>query len=449
MDDPEILWSLILTAWQNYGKRQMKYPLKFLNYLMLLGFLAIVRICHWLLVIWLLLLWPPADVQGQQFEFRGKRKQQTMNFQLIKNLIVIPVYINDKGPFNFILDTGVSPLLITDPSILDTLDFSQLRPMKISGLGQGEMIEAYSSNTIDVSVGASRMDNVPTAILKSDIFNLSNFLGIHVHGLIGYYFLNSFVVHVDYFSHTMKFYRHELKRKIKGFAVPMEMILNKPYLHLSVMAPNVGLFNARLLMDSGASFALSLESLAGQKFPLPDSNITANLGMGFGGLISGHIGRVHNLSIGRVTLSDVLTNYPDYADGAAKVMSTGRNGSIGAELLRRFHITYDYRNSVVYLKPNSALKNAFDHDMSGMEVYMEEGKSNRFFIERIEENSPAEKQGIRPGTELLEINFKSVTSLDLQTIVQLLKAGDGKNVVLKLFQNDEIVYKVLTLKKRI
>jgi len=416
---------------------------------MFLGLLAVLRICHWLIIAWLTLLWPASKVQGQQFEFTGKRKQQTLNFQLIKNLIVIPVYINDKGPFNFILDTGVSPLLITDPSILDSIDFTKLKPIKISGLGKGEIIEAYASNTINVNVGAARMMHVPTAILRNDIFNLSNFLGIHVHGLIGYYFLNSFIVKIDYPGHRMKFYLHEVKPKIKGKALKMELIQNKPYLKLPIMAPNIGLINARLLMDSGASFALSLESMDGQKFPLPDSNITANLGMGFGGLISGHIGRVHSLQLAGVVLENVLTNYPDYADGAAKAISTGRNGSIGAELLRRFHMTFDYRESMIYLRPNSAWKSRFDHDMSGMEVYMEEGKSNRFFIERIEAGSPAEILGIQPGTELLEINFKPANSLDLQTIVQILKAGDGKNVLLKLIHNDEIMFKVLTLKKRI
>ena len=405
--------------------------------------------CHWLPVIWLLFVLMPATAQGQQFTFKGKRKQQTMDFQLIKNLIVIPVYINNKGPYNFILDTGVSPLLITDPSILDTVDRSLWRPIKISGLGRGDQIEAFSSNTIDVDVGASRMDNVPAAILKSDIFNLSNFLGIHVHGLIGYYFLNSFKVSLNYPAHKMTFYRHEVKTKTKGFAVPMELILNKPYLQLPVMSPNLGLFDARLLMDSGASFALSLEAIDGLKFPLPDSNITANLGMGISGLISGHIGRIQSLSIGRITLHNVLSNFPDYADGAAKVAITGRNGSIGAELMRRFHITFDYRNSLIYLKPNGSLKAAFDHDMSGMEVYMIEGPPNRFFIERIEPGSPAEQIGVEPGAELLEINFKPANSLDLQSIVQILKAGNGKNVLLKVFQGDEIIFKVLTLKKRI
>ena len=115
---------------------------------MILGVFAIIRTSHWLLVIWLLFLLPPATAKAQHFAFKGKRKQQTMNFQLIKNLIVIPVYINDKGPYNFILDTGVSPLLITDPSILDTVDRSLWRPIKISGLGKGEEIEAFSSNTI-------------------------------------------------------------------------------------------------------------------------------------------------------------------------------------------------------------------------------------------------------------------------------------------------------------
>lgn len=416
---------------------------------MFLGLFVMLRICHWLLAFCLLMIWSPSQAQGQHFEFRGKRKQQTMDFKLIKNLIVIPVYINGKGPFNFILDTGVSPLLITDPSILDTLDHSLLKPIKLSGLGKGVPVEAYASNSIDVSVGASSMENIPTAILKTDIFNLSNFLGIHVHGLIGYYFLNSFVVKINYPAHRMKFYQHDVKTKIEGSPFPIELVLNKPYMQIPVMAPNVGLVQAKLLMDSGASFALSLESLDSQKFPLPDSNITANLGMGFSGLISGHIGRINSMKLGEVVLENVLTNYPDYEEGAAKVLLTGRNGSIGAELMRRFHMTFDYRNQLVYLKLNSALQSSFEHDMSGMEIYMEEGKSNRFFVERIEPGSPAEELGIEAGDELLDVNFKTRESLDLQSIVQQFRAGDGRNVLLKLARRGEIIFKVLTLKKRI
>jgi hypothetical protein len=416
---------------------------------MFLGLFAAFRICHWLMVIWLICLLPQAEVQGQQFEFKNKRKQQTLDFKLLKNLVVIPVYINHKGPFNFILDTGVSPLLITDPNILDTMDVSQLKRIKLSGLGKGQAIEAYASNSIHVSVGAAEMSNMPTAILKSDVFHLSSYLGIHVHGLIGYYFLNSFIVKINYPGHEMKFYSYDAKVKIKGKPLPIELILNKPYVRLPVMVSNVGLLPAKLLMDSGASFALSLESLEKQKFPLPDSSITANLGMGFGGLISGHIGRINSMKIGDILMEHVLTTFPDYEDGAAKVAATGRNGSIGAELLRRFHMTFDYRNGLVYLKPNSALNNKFEHDMSGLEIYMEEGTPDRYFIERIEPASPAEKIGILPGDEVLGINFKDMQSLDLEAVVLLLKAGDGKNVLLKINRNGELLFKVLTLKKRI
>jgi C-terminal processing protease CtpA/Prc len=87
--------------------------------------------------------------------------------------------------------------------------------------------------------------------------------------------------------------------------------------------------------------------------------------------------------------------------------------------------------------------------MSGMEIYMIEGSPNRFFIERIEPGSPAEKIGVLPGAELLEVNFKPANSMDLQSIVQLLKSGNGKNVLLKVMQEEEIIFKVLTLKKRI
>lgn len=416
---------------------------------MLFKIIAAYRNGFWLILIGLFSLMPFAAVQAQQFEFKNNRKKQRIDFKLIKNLIVIPIYINNKGPFNFILDTGVSPLLITDASILDNLDFTQLRPIKLTGLGKGQTIEAYASNTILVDVGASQMSNMPTAILKTDVFHLSNYLGIHIHGIIGYYFLNSFIVKINYPANEMKFYRYDKKPKIKGSPIPIDMILNKPYVRIPVMDPNLGLIQAKLLMDSGASFALSLESLDGQKFPLPDTSIKANLGMGFGGLISGNIGRVSSIKIASYVLPNVLTTFPDYEDGAAKVAATGRNGSIGAELLRRFHITYDYQAGLVYLKPNSALKNNFEHDMSGLEIYMEEGTPDRYFIERIEPGSPAEKIGIRSGDELLSVNFKDMGSLDLESVVLLLKAGDGKNVLLKLYRDEEILFKVLTLKKRI
>jgi hypothetical protein len=386
---------------------------------------------------------------AQDFEFKGSRKKDVIDFKLVKNLIIIPIFINNKGPFNFILDTGVSPLLVTDPTILTRSDLKEVHTIRLVGLGKGNDVEAYASNSLQVSVGKATMQNIPAAILKTDIFNLSNFLGLHIHGLIGYYFVNSFLVQIKYSSQRLKFYALDQKVKIKGEPVDISMILNKPYLDARITLPKLGEINAKLLMDSGASSGVSLESYQGGKFPEPEKHVPANLGMGFSGLISGNIGRVAAVQVGPFKLKDVIASYPNYEDGGAKAIETQRNGSIGADLLRHFDVTLDYSNKKIYLKPNSNFKLPFEHDMSGLEIYTEEGKSNRFYVERIEPNSPGTAAGIIEGDEILSLNFKSVGTLDLEGIGSMLKSGDGRSIIIEISRKSESLYKVITLKKRI
>jgi hypothetical protein len=401
------------------------------------GLLLIVALCQ------------PTTSLAQGFEFRGKRKKDAIEFKLVKNLIIIPIYINKKGPFNFILDTGVSPMLVTDPTILTPDDLKEVRTIKLTGLGKGNEIEAFASNSLQVDIGKSSMENTPAAILKKDIFNLSNFLGVHIHGLIGYWFFNSFLVKVKYSNQRVIFYSPDEKVKIKGEPIPITLIMNKPYLNASIDAPVLGQIDAKLLMDSGASNGLSLESYNGKVFPEPAKKIAANLGMGFSGLISGNIGRIKEVKIGTFILKDVIASYPNYDDGGAKATETRRNGSVGADLLRHFDLTIDYNNGRIYLKPNSNYKLPFEHDMSGLEVYIEEGKSNRFYVERIEPNSPGTAAGILVGDEIVSVNFNPVRTMDLENIGNLFKAGDGRTIIIEVFRKSENMYKVLTLKKRI
>ena len=407
------------------------------------------RLNKWLCLLLIFSICLPHSASGQGFSFRGNRKKDAIEFKLVKNLIIIPIYINKKGPFNFILDTGVSPLLVTDPTILTATDLKNVRTIKLTGLGKGNDVEALASNALQVDVGRASMENIPAAILKQDIFNLSNFLGVHIHGLIGYYFISSFLVKIKYSSQRMIFYAPDQKVKIKGEPVAINMILNKPYLQANIQVPVLGAINARLLMDSGASNGLSLEAYNGKEFPQPKKKIPANLGMGFSGLISGNIGRVSEVQIGSFTLKNVIASYPNYEEGGAKSIETGRNGSVGADLLRHFDLTIDYANLKLYLKPNSNFKLPFEHDMSGLEVYIEEGKSNRFYVERIEPNSPGTKAGILEGDEIVSLNFSPVRTMDLEHIGNLLKSGDGRTAVVEVFRKTENMYKVLTLKKRI
>ncbi|MFC3561269.1 aspartyl protease family protein [Pedobacter jamesrossensis] len=384
----------------------------------------------------------------QDFQFLDRQKRQSIHFKSIKNLIVIPVYINNKGPYDFLLDTGVGPMIITEPSIIDSLDFTTMRKIKVSGLGI-ETVEAFVSQNISARINRAKMDHVPTAILKEDFFNISGHLGTKIYGLIGYSFFDSFIVDIRYSESRIIFSRPDVDVKYKGNKIPITIENLKPYVYAEVEVPDSGKVNAKFLMDTGASHALSMEMFNGDKFPLPYTKIKANLGMSLSGQITGFMGRIKEFSIGHFDFKDVISGFPDYSTISQKIDLKNRNGNLGAELLRRFNIQFNYREGFMYVKPNANFKNPFEHDMIGMVVYLDHKEYKRFLIGEIDENSPAEKSGLCPDDEIIGINFRPVDLYSLNELADLFKSSASKSIILEIYRDNKTFFKVVHLERRI
>lgn len=385
---------------------------------------------------------------AQDFRFPNNQRKQSIHFKSIKNLIIIPIYINEKGPYEFVLDTGVGPLIITEPSIIDSLNFTKMRKIKVSGLGL-ETVEAFISQNIKARIGRAEGVHIPTAILKEDLFNLSGHLGIKIYGLVGFNFFNSFVVDIRYSENRIIFSDPDSRIKYKGSKIPIVIENLKPYIYAELDAPNSGKIKAKLLMDTGASHALSMEMFNGEMFPLPYSKIKANLGMSLSGQIKGYLGRIKELSIGEFNFKDVISGFPDYHVISEKIDLKTRNGNIGADLLRKFNIQFNYQDGFMYFRPNSNYKTPFEHDMIGMVVYLDQKNYKRFLIGEIDENSPAEKSGLCPDDEIIGVNFKPMDIYSLNELSELFKSGANKSVILEIYRNNKTFFKVVHLERRI
>ncbi|TCD11725.1 peptide-binding protein [Pedobacter frigidisoli] len=385
---------------------------------------------------------------AQEFTFPGRRQLQSINFKCIKNLVIIPLMVNGKGPYNFVLDTGVGPMIITDPSIIDSLDFSMLRKIKISGLGI-ETIDAFVSQNITAQIGRAKINNIPTAILKEDLFNLSGHLGLKVYGLIGHNFFNSFIVDIRYSENRLIFSDPSRRVKYRGSKIPIEIDNLKPYVYADFEIPDSGKVRAKFLMDTGASHALSMEMLNGKAFPVPSIKIPANLGMSLSGQIKGYVGRIRKFSVGDFVFNDVVAGFPDFESIATKIDLKVRNGNLGAELLRKFDIQLNYQENFMYLKPNSNYKIPFEHDMTGMVIYLDHVQYKRVLIGEIDEDSPAEKAGLCQYDEIFGVNFKPVEFYTLNDLTQLFKSKSDKTIILEIFRDNKVFYKVVHLERRI
>lgn len=373
-----------------------------------------------------------------------------MNFKTAQNLIIVPVYINGKGPYNFLLDTGVSQMVITDTTFLKDYQVKNYQTVKVRGYGLGENINAILTNDMTVRVGKTQMNNVPTAIFTEDIFNLSSYLGVRIYGILGYYFFNSFKVKINYSRSRITCYDPNIKLKIKGDTIPILLRNSKPYITAKIKNADSSALSVDMLVDNGSSHPMSLESLNNAPYPLPSPIIEANLGVGINGVINGHMGRVSSLKIGTHEFHDVLSGFPEFNKDVVRIEGMNRNGSIGADILRHFVVTFDYQNNVMYLQKAYQDEPKFDHDMSGMEIYISDiTKTNRFYIARIEKGSPAEEAGLLPDDEILSVDFKSMAYYELSDLTEIMKSKDGKSILLEVSRNKNIHITVLKLRRRI
>lgn len=387
-----------------------------------------------------------------QFNFRYGRKQESTSFRLVKNLVIVEVFINKKGPFNFVLDTGVGLFLITEPGLVESLPSVQPRTVKINGIGEGEEIKALIYPTARIELGNSIAGDMPVAILKDDPFNLSSFLGMPIHGLIGYELFQSFIVRINYSTKSVTYYAHETAYiPRKGFKIPISIEDRKPYVEVLAELSSGKKEKVKLIIDTGAGHPLSMETKSGIPYPPPKTHIAANLGVGLSGLISGFISRIPKLELGRFHLQNVICAFPDYSNVAAKITNISRNGNLGNNVLKRFNVVFDYQRETMYLRPNYMFREPFEHDMSGMEITTEGENYEAIIVSRVESGSAAEKCGIKKGDRILSINFKEVQSLGIDEINTLFRSKEDRSIVLEVIPSNSEDHKffVLTLKRRI
>jgi hypothetical protein len=395
----------------------------------------------------ILLCFACLQAKAQYFDIESSRKRVNIPFTMVRDMMILKLNINNKGPFNFILDSGVGLMLITDPKLVDSINISNKRTIKISGLGEGEDYEAYITSPLNVDIPGLVSYDVAAAILKKDHFGLSNYAGMPVHGLLGYEFFNNLIVKIDFADSTIIVTRpKDIGRFKNGTKIPIVIENRKPYMQINVTFPNGTKTHNKLVLDLGAGHPISLENVI-KKHGLPEKFIAANLGVGLTGPINGFISRVKEIEIGRYKIKNVITSFPEERINADP--SEQRDGNLGIQVLKRFSLVIDYPDSCIYLKAGPNLNAPFEHDMSGLEYYSTGDAYNRVIISRVEPGSAADEIGLEKDDEIIAINFKRVSSMTLEQIDALFKSQDQRSLLLEIFHDKKLDQVIITLKRRV
>ncbi|MEM9650109.1 MAG: retropepsin-like aspartic protease, partial [Bacteroidota bacterium] len=106
----------------------------------------------------LLLMLLPFMVSAQGFKLPNDQEYQKVNFELINNLIIIPVEINGSQ-LTFVLDSGVSKPILFNLSDQDSVQINNVSEVTIRGLGDGEPMKALSSQGNAFKLGKAKNYN--------------------------------------------------------------------------------------------------------------------------------------------------------------------------------------------------------------------------------------------------------------------------------------------------
>jgi predicted aspartyl protease len=119
-----------------------------------------------------------------------------------KPLILVDVYANGRGPFQFAIDTGTSTTAIT-PELAKELGVSS-SPIGPATTG-GTHVDVTAGALNSFQVGGAKVDNM--SVVVADFFAmLSNAIGAKLDGIVGYNFLRNYKVVIDYPNELLSLY---------------------------------------------------------------------------------------------------------------------------------------------------------------------------------------------------------------------------------------------------
>ncbi len=406
----------------------------------------------WLFIFFFGYLTEGATAQDMGFFLTEKRRSLVIPFKWHSNLIILPVRINTSDTLNFILDTGISMNLLTDPEVAKKLNLKFFRRVNVMGVGQGSALQANVSinNIIHLPGVKATAQNIVS--LSEDMLQLSNYVGMPIHGIFGFELFRHFVVKIDFRARTIRLYPPEkYTYRGRGEKIPIVIEDTKPYVYASAIYADNREVPIKVILDTGAGHALSLDLGTSEHIQLPDKIIRAQLGRGLNGIINGSLGRIDRVKIGAYELQQVITSFPDTNSLAMEVTRhLNRQGNIGCELLKRFDVIFNYPNNYVILKSNRrSFKETFERDMSGLDVRAQGQNYQKFVVEYIHPDSPAEKAGLKKDDEIISVNSHMASDLHLSDILKILQRGEGKWIRLFIKRNNEFVYTEFRLKRMI
>lgn len=354
-----------------------------------------------------------------------------MPFRYRSGAVWIRASINGGAMADFILDTGCS---------LSAFDrtFARNAGLVLEGSMVAQGVGGYDTGGFahiqTLRVAGATGDGVEIRDLKVAVLELQDemqtFDWDKPAGLIGYDFLSRFVVDLDFDQHILTLsepttYTHTGA----GQALPMQLHNNIPTVEITLDGGCTG----RFIVDVGNAFVLSVNSAQVEKCGLfgGTRKQLQQWGVGIGGSFPVTVCRMDSVRLGPFGWTQPIVGLTTYRRGG--LGSKEIQGNIGTSVLQRFHCTFDYARSQLWLEPGKRYPERDLYSRSGLFVTRWSG---RIYIAGVVRKSPGDQAGLKPRDVLKRVNGKPVESYTQEQLERLLDESPVGTLVRLTIERD-------------
>ncbi|MDX6613656.1 MAG: hypothetical protein QOD75_2842 [Blastocatellia bacterium] len=275
------------------------------------------------------------------------------------NIILMRVSVNGSKPLKFIFDTGASSSVINSQRAAELGLKSQ---GQARGNGTGGAFQGSYTKGVLLSVQGAEVSN---QLLVSFPFpTVSDF---EFDGVIGYDFINQFVVEIDYQNKIMNLYDPQTYTYSgRGKVIPLLLTGRKtPLVRTKIILEGRAPVEGNLEVDTGAdnTFTINSPFVKKQGLLAAISKTTQGKQNGAGGEQQLVVGRVKAMQFGQVIIKNPPIGLSQDTEGSGA--SQENDGLIGGEIFRRFKVILDYSRKQMILEPNSSFNDPYNIETDG------------------------------------------------------------------------------------
>jgi Aspartyl protease/PDZ domain len=371
--------------------------------------------------------------------------EATIPFELVNRHVIIQVKVNNSRPLSFVLDTG-DKFAIIDLERAKELGLSLQGELRVAGAGSERPTGSFvrdSTFTIRGLAGFSQPVNIALPVR-----NLASRMGQDFDGILGSEFIKEFVMELDYQARVLKLHdKNKFSYSGPGESIPIKLNgAGHPIIDGEVTPIGSDPVKGKFVLDIGSGAALILYSPFVNDHHLLSSNIKtirAIGGAGAGGETSGRVGRVTDLKIGTFKISNPTTMFSEDKEGA--LASSAVLGNIGARVLSKFRLLFDYSHDRIIFEPNATFSEGFDRASGGLAI-VAEGKDYRTFrITDLLDNAPAAEAGLQKNDIITAIDGKSAAALTLSKVNEMFERPASYKLTVR--RGDQTLQVTLTPRK--